>query len=71
MDFSRLLLTEGPAVFLKKPVVSLAYSHYPLCSLQAFFCQQFRSDHLRSFSASLVIALICTKYCEVWDVAEA
>lgn len=71
MDFNRLLLTEGPAVFLKMPVVSLVYSHYLANILEVFFCQQFRSDHLQGFSASLVIALICTKYCKPWDAAEA
>lgn len=57
MDFNRPLLTEGPAVFLKKPVVSLVCSHYLLNFLKVFFCQQFRSDHLLDFSASLVFCV--------------
>lgn len=71
MDFNRLLLTEGPAMFLKKPVVILVYSHYLPNIVYVFFCQQFGSDHQQGFSASLIMALVCTKYCKLWNVAEA
>lgn len=65
MDFNRTLLTERPDVFLKKPVVSLVYSHYRPNILKVFFCQQFRSGHLLGLSASLVIGVICTNYCKL------